>query len=424
MPAAKVRRSGARTREWAACDRCDRERQRTSSVGVRHQLPAYSPVSARTVAAAFARSIGVTRASRGELAELICREYSAQRVLLCRSGTEALQAAIVAAREIATGEVVALPAFSCFDVASAAVGAGGPVSLYDIDPRTLSPDARSLERALDNGAKVVVVAPLYGIPVDWARIEQIAASHGAVLIEDAAQGHGALYRNRPLGSLGDISTLSFGRGKGWTGGSGGAVLFRRGKALGPTIADASLSSGISSAIKLAAQWSMGRPMIYGIPNSLPGLGLGETIYHEPATPSGMSESAAAAILESRIEATEEAAVRRSNALWIRRQLDSQPLLQPVESEAEESVSGYLRFPVLAPRGIDGFGDGARVLGIAPSYPRPIAELPALTGSIAGPREFPGATRLARELVTLPVHSLLTDSDRTLLIRSIQGYRAR
>ena len=74
-------------------------------------------------------------------------------------------------------ESVALPAFGCFDVASAAIGADVPVSLYDIDPDTLSPDPDSLSRAFSQGARVAVIAPLYGVPVDW---ESLEAMRGAV----------------------------------------------------------------------------------------------------------------------------------------------------------------------------------------------------------------------------------------------------
>ena len=55
-------------------------------------------------------------------------------------------------------------------------------------------------------------------------IAEIAERHGLAVVEDAAQGLGATWRGRPLGSFGDVSVLSFGRGKGWTGGVGGALL--------------------------------------------------------------------------------------------------------------------------------------------------------------------------------------------------------
>ena len=67
----------------------------------------------------------------------------------------------------------------------------------------------------------VVVAYLYGIPFDTAPVRAAAGAVGAWLIEDAAQGAGASFRGRALGAFGDLSMLSFGRGKGVTAGRGG-----------------------------------------------------------------------------------------------------------------------------------------------------------------------------------------------------------
>jgi dTDP-4-amino-4,6-dideoxygalactose transaminase len=257
----------------------------------RHQLAAYSPIPASAVAHATTHGLGLASDDRGPLAELLRRDYAAARVALSGSGTQALQLAIaLAMRRAGPTTTVALPSFSCFDVASAAVGANARVACYDIDPGTLAPDLESLERVLRNGAGVAVIAPLYGIPVPWNDVEALASQHGAILIEDVAQGHGAAWRGRALGMLASISTLSFGRGKGWTGGEGGALLLRG------DMADAELGSiqlpsvarEARTVMALAVQWALGRPALYGIPRSIPGLGLGETQYHPPVGPRSMT----------------------------------------------------------------------------------------------------------------------------------------
>ena len=69
-----------------------------------------------------------------------------------------------------------------------------------------------------------MVVHLYGVPADPEPVRAALAGAGAVLIEDAAQGAGASLRGRPLGGFGDLSVLSFGRGKGNTAGRGGALL--------------------------------------------------------------------------------------------------------------------------------------------------------------------------------------------------------
>jgi len=352
-------------------------------------------------------------------------------VLLCGSGTQALQVAIECARDdLGRQAAVALPAFSCFDVASAAVGAGGPVMLYDLDPLSLSPDLESLARVLAAGARVVVIAPLYGIPVDWDAIEDVASTQGATLIEDAAQGHGATHRRRPLGSLGDIGTLSFGRGKGWTGGAGGAVLFRRGRRSSRTLRTAASMASLKAATVLAAQWGLGRPSLYGLPQSAPGLELGETVYHPPREIRAIARASAAALLAGRAMSSGEADRRRENARKLRAQIADQPALREIASSAAGSSAGYLRFPVLAAQGLRGFAsaiggeDAVRRLGVAASYPKELGELPALARLVVGESRMPGAAQLVHQLVTLPVHSLGSSRDLGRLVESIVSYGGR
>src|SRR3989442_356539 len=193
---------------------------------LRRQPPAYSPVSLSALWSATLHGLRLAPDTRANLIALLECEYAADHVILLGSGTQALQIALRLAMSRVGDPSVALPAFTCFDVASAAVGASARLRFYDVEPSTLAPDLESLERVLERGTRVVVVTPLYGLPVDWDTIDALAVRHGAIVIEDAAQGHHARWRGRPLGSLGSLSVLSFGRGKGLTGGAGGAPLLR------------------------------------------------------------------------------------------------------------------------------------------------------------------------------------------------------
>jgi len=93
-------------------------------MGIRHQLPVYSPVTAKASFLAVAQALHLGADPRPQLRALLEREYDAQSVLLCGSGTQALTIAIREARKrVDPAAPVALPAFSCFDVATAAVGA-------------------------------------------------------------------------------------------------------------------------------------------------------------------------------------------------------------------------------------------------------------------------------------------------------------
>ncbi len=390
---------------------------------LRHQLAVYSPVSLRAGGRAAGDALRRGTDPRSLLLVELLRDYAARSGALSGSGTQALQLALAEARRRGGDAPVALPAFSCYDVAAAAVGEGVRVALYDVDPDTLAPDPASLERVLAAGAGAVVAGPLYGVPLEWDSLRAAADRHGALLVEDAAQGHGASWQGRPLGSLGDLSVLSFGRGKGWTGGRGGALLGRGGAAAAPgALPVPTPADEARTAVLVAAQWLLGRPGVYGIPASIPGLGLGETTYHDPSPPAGITRAAAALLRHAREGSRGEAAARRANAAALLARLPvgrgARAVRVPASAEA-----GWLRLPLRLPRGMDGLASPARArrLGVAASYPTTLAALPQLRPLLAGPEtRWPGAEALVRELVTLPTHSRVTAAEREEILAMLPG----
>ena len=194
---------------------------------MRQQLPVRSPLGSKAIRSGLWAASGTAAASIARaMVSLALRErFGVDRVVLTDSGTSALTLAI-RGLDSGAGRPVAIPAYGCFDLATAVLGAGASFVLYDSDPATLGPDLDSLAKALSMGADRVVVAHLYGVPVDLLAVRALADSFGATIIEDAAQGAGASLDGMPLGSFGAAGVLSFGRGKGVTGGSGGALLLR------------------------------------------------------------------------------------------------------------------------------------------------------------------------------------------------------
>ena len=124
------------------------------------------------------------------------------------SGTSALHLALLAA-EVGPGDEVITTAFT-FVATVAAIGYTGarPV-LVDIDPGTLNLDATQVEAAITPRTRAIVPVHFYGQPADMDPILAIASRHGLAVIEDAAQAHGAEYRGRRIGSLGDAGCFSF-----------------------------------------------------------------------------------------------------------------------------------------------------------------------------------------------------------------------
>jgi len=380
----------------------------------RRQLPAYSPLPLRAVAAGAAGFVGRSATARAEVTAALARALGGTGVLLTDCGTGALTLAIRSCLAQRSGAAVALPAYGCYDLATAADGAGAPVVLYDLVPETLAPEPESLRRALDKDVGAVVLAHLFGVPADPDPVRSVTRNAGAWLIEDAAQGTGASLRGQPLGSFGDLVVLSFGRGKGITAGRGGALV-ARGDAATPLLDQVRSPlrpavRGVGELAQLNAQWLLGRPSMYVVPSTLPFLRLGETIYHAPSPVRAMSDVAARALAVTLLHSRREAAARRANAAHLLERCG--PGLAPVRvpSGAEP---GYVRLPFLASRAARAAAElaDAKALGIMPGYPRALRDLIGFGERVLNPADdLAGARRLAQLLVTLPAHSLLSRRD--------------
>ncbi len=390
----------------------------------RRQLPAYSPLPARAVLAGARGLLGDQGQTRRSVHDLLARHFGARDVLLTDSGTGALALAIRATVAAAPGSPVALPAYSCYDLATAADEADAPVLLYDVDPATLAPELPSLREALTRGARAVVLVHLYGVPAEPDAVRAAAAEAGASLIEDAAQGASARIHGRPVGTFGDLVVLSFGRGKGTTAGRGGALLARDERASRFLSAARTWllppARGFRETVQLAAQWLLARPWLYALPASLPFLHLGETIYHRPAPVRGLSAAAARTLLVTWSLAEREAGARKAHAA---RLLAGRPGRLAAARLPDGGEAGYLRLPMVAPRGSESVvaWREARSLGIMGGYPTALCDLGGFRKRVLNlDCAFPGARRLAQGLLTLPTHSLLRESDT----RDLEAWLAR
>lgn len=376
--------------------------------------PVHSPFAASDALAALTAG----EADLGRLEEILASRFHAERVILTASGTHALQLALEAALErVEAGRRrVALPAYACYDLATAVLALEAPVTFYDIDPSHLGPDPDSLARALES-AGVLVAANLFGYPLDWGLIRTLADEAGSVVVEDAAQGIGTMWGERMGGSQAELSVLSFGRGKGWTGSGGGALLLRGSFASAdPPALLPPPSSAASMATRALAQWTLARPALYGIPARMPGLGLGETHFRAPTSAAAMHPYQARLVARSEAAATAEISFRRARATVLRDLLSDRAGVALPEPVAHGEAS-YLRFALRSPKLPAALPARVRRLGGYRGYPRVLPELPQLL-RLAGDTapSVPGARRLVAELLTLPVHSRTPPSglDRRLV----------
>jgi dTDP-4-amino-4,6-dideoxygalactose transaminase len=128
------------------------------------------------------------------------------------SGTSALHLALLAAGVGPGDEVITVP-FTFLATVSAIDYTGARPVFVDVDPRTLTMDPAALEAAITPRTRAIIPVHLYGRPADMDPIVAVARRHGLVVIEDAAQAHGAEYKGRRAGSLGDMACFSFYPGK-------------------------------------------------------------------------------------------------------------------------------------------------------------------------------------------------------------------
>jgi dTDP-4-amino-4,6-dideoxygalactose transaminase len=139
------------------------------------------------------------------------------------SGTSALHLALIAAGVGPGDEVITVP-FTFVASVAAVLYAGARPVLVDIDPRSFTLDPAAIEAAITPRTKAILPVHLYGQPADMDPIMEVARRHGLIVIEDAAQAHGAKYKGRPVGSIGDMACFSFYPGKNLGAyGEGGAV---------------------------------------------------------------------------------------------------------------------------------------------------------------------------------------------------------
>lgn len=141
------------------------------------------------------------------------------------SGTTALELAFACAG-LREGDEVIMPSFTIISCVLAILEAGGVPVLVDCDPETWCLDVEQVAERVTPRTKAILAVHIYGHPVDMDPLLELAERHGLLLIEDAAEAHGAEYRGRRVGGLGDMSCFSFYANKIVTTGEGGMVLTR------------------------------------------------------------------------------------------------------------------------------------------------------------------------------------------------------
>ncbi len=144
------------------------------------------------------------------------------------SGTAALHASLLVAG-VGPGDEVIVPSFTFVATAEAVVLTGAQPVFVEINGETYNMDPEGVEEAISPRAKAIIPVHLYGLTADMDPIVEAAHERGIVIIEDAAQAHGATYGGRMAGGLGDLGCFSFYGSKNITTGEGGMVTTNDGE---------------------------------------------------------------------------------------------------------------------------------------------------------------------------------------------------
>jgi dTDP-4-amino-4,6-dideoxygalactose transaminase len=353
----------------------------------------------------------------GALEDEIRREFHIRHVFTVSSGTAALALTLMALKAGSSRRDVVIPAYTCFSVPAAVLEAGLRPVLCDIDSSTFDFDHAQLARTLNDDTLCVVAHHLFGVPAGIERIRALCASHGIVLVEDAAQAMGGASSGRQLGTMGDVGIFSLGRGKNITCGSGGIIVTNSevlSEAIGRRyrqLTAGSRASQLADFVRLVIMTIFIRPWLYWIPAAMPFLGLGRTVFPRQISLKRLSGMQAGLLWNWRRRLAGSNQARAATAAYFSRHLSLRG--------ARDDARPYLRLPIVASNAAEKDRLFAlsqqRGLGLALAYPTPINEIPEIRSAFDGQR-FPTARTVSERLVTLPTHPWVSERDKRAITK--------
>jgi dTDP-4-amino-4,6-dideoxygalactose transaminase len=308
------------------------------------------------------------------------------------NGTDALFIALKTLG-VGPGDEVITVANSFIATSESITQTGAKVVFVDINPKTYNIDTNKIEQKITPRTKVVIPVHLYGQPADMDPILALAKKHNLRIVEDCAQAHGALYKGRTIGSIGDMACFSFYPGKNLGAyGDAGAIV---------------TSDGVL-AKKARMFANHGRVDKYdheieGINSRLDGI-----------------QAAILGVKLKHLDAWSEA--RRKNAYLYNDYLKGTDLVSPVEIANVKAV--YHLYVVRAKKELRGkLQDHLKSKGIATGihYPIALPNLKAYAYMNHNRNDFPEATMASEEILSLPMYPELSDSQIRFVAQEIKEF---
>jgi len=157
---------------------------------------------------------------------LMEERFKANKVLLTTSCTTALEMAAILC-DIRQGDEVIMPSYTFVSTANAFVSRGARPVFVDIRPDTLNIDENLIKENITEKTKMIVPVHYAGVSCEMDAIQAIAKNHDVFIVEDAAQGVNAKYKDKYLGTIGDLGAYSFHETKNFVCGEGGAIVINK-----------------------------------------------------------------------------------------------------------------------------------------------------------------------------------------------------
>ncbi len=303
------------------------------------------------------------------------------------SGTAALMLALDVAGVGPGDEVITTP-LTFFATAEAISRLGARPVFADIDPRTFDIEPELVEEACTPRTKAIVPVHLYGMPAEMGALSDIAMRRGLWLIEDAAQAHGAFYRDERAGSMGDMAAFSFYPGKNLGAyGDGGAVTTN--------------DDGLANVLRQIRNHGRKEKYVHEM------IGFGERL-----------DAIQAAVLSVKLRHLDDWVLRRRKLAARYRELLKDAGVG-FQDEMVHIRSSYHLFVIRVPerdRVLRMLHD--RGIGAGVHYPVPLHLQPAYRHLGYKPGDFPEAERAAAEVLSLPIYPEMTDEQQDRVVEAL------
>jgi len=309
----------------------------------------------------------------------------------CGNGTDSLYLAMKAL-DLKPGDEVIVPAMSWISTSETVTAAGGVVIFCDIDSNSYTIDVHKIENLITDRTVGIIPVHLYGHPAEMGMVMDIAKKHSLWIVEDCAQAHLALYRDQPVGSLGNFGSFSFFPGKNLGAfGDAGAIVTD----------DICLRDNFTRLARHGGLFK-GEHLIEGHNSRL--------------------DTLQAIVLKRKLtslaDVTKER--RRIASIYVDKLKDLEGLVLPTETEEVEHAWHLFVVRVPDRRGFSEFLKSHKI-STGVHYPVALPFLPAYSYKNHTPEHFPVANKIQDQIVSLPLFPSMTGEQIDHLVKCIREY---